>query len=322
VVFHLNLRGRTEEFHEVSTVSVAAARALDDALALRMSLSNLAAAEWKLGRLKEGAGSADEAVEIARRIGDRRGEAFSLDLLGLLHMSLGDLSTGRHHLRQSVALHVATGNAGQEATALCNLSTVNTWLGDLEEATRAAERARSIYRRLGDRDNEVAALNDLAIAHLQRGDPHAARRCVVEVETEDMVNESRMPENLALTLVLAADVHHRLGDAEGASSRLDRALTLARSRGTPIRRATIENIAGFVQLRRGEPEAALALHRHAHRSSESIGYRFEQARALTGMAAASVALGFGAEAVEFGQRADELFDRMRVPAAGRPPATA
>ncbi|MFE2377488.1 BTAD domain-containing putative transcriptional regulator [Streptomyces sp. NPDC059398] len=316
VVFHLNLRSRTEEFHEVSTVSVAAARALGDALALRMSLSNLAAAQWKLGRLREGAESAHEAVETARRIGDRRGEAFSLDLLGLLHMSLGDLSTGRHHLRQSVALHVATGNAGQEATALCNLSTVSTWLGDLEEATRAAERARAIYRRLGDRDNEVAALNDLAIAHLQRGDPQAARRCVAD--TEEMVDESRMPENLALTLVLAADVHHRLGDAEGAGSRLDRALTLARSRGTPIRRATIENIAGFVHLRRGEPETALALHRHAHRSSESIGYRFEQARALTGMAAASVALGFGAEATEFGRRAEELFERMRVPVTGRP----
>ncbi|WP_328318653.1 AfsR/SARP family transcriptional regulator [Streptomyces sp. NBC_00388] len=319
VVFHLNLRSRTEEFHEVSMVSVAAARDLGDGLALRMSLSNLAAAQWKLGRLREGAVSAEEAVEIARRIGDRRGEAFSLDLLGLLHMSLGDLSTGRDHLTQSVALHVATGNAAQEATALCNLSTVNTWLGDLQEATRAAERARAIYRRLGDHDNEVAALNDLAIAHLQMGDPHAARRCVAE--TEDMVDESRMPENLALTLALAADVHHRLGDTEGADSRLDRALTLARSRGTPIRRATIENIAGFVHLRRGEPEAALALHRHAHRSSESIGYRFEQARALTGMAAASVALGFGAEATEFGQRAAELFDRMRVPAAGRPPVT-
>ncbi|WP_405778585.1 BTAD domain-containing putative transcriptional regulator [Streptomyces sp. NBC_00859] len=332
VVFHLNLRSCTRQFHEVSTVSVAAARTLDDGLGLRMSLSNLAAAQWKSGRLLEGAESAAEAVEVARRIGDRRGEAFSLDLLGLLRMTLGDLGTGRDHLRRSIAIHVDTGNAGQEAIALCNLSTVSTWLGDLEEAVRAAERARAIYRRLGDRENEVAALNDLAIAHLQTGDPHAARRCVAQADPTEApertggergaADESSMPEHLALTLVIAADIHHRLGDAEGADSRLDRALELASSRGTPIRRATIENIAGFIHLRRGEPEAALALHRHAHRSSESIGYRFEQARALTGMAAASAVLGGGERATEYRRLADELFDRMRVPAAARPSAGA
>ncbi len=197
--------------------------------------------------------------------------------------------------------------------ALCNLSTVYAWLGQYEKAAEVAEEAISLHRSDGDPAVHVMALNDLAVAHLGLGAPEAAARCVERAL--DRGDESALPEEIALSLALAADAGQRLGRATPAYE--ERALALVRTRGTTLRRCQIENIVGRLHRHRGAYAQALALHEHAAHWAEAIDYRVELARAFDGMARTMKALGDAAGAARHRERADLLFDEMGMPEPAR-----
>ncbi|WP_079248439.1 AfsR/SARP family transcriptional regulator [Streptomyces sp. MJM1172] len=318
LVFHLNARSYLSEYAQAADLAVAAARRIGDPAQLRLSLSNQAVSRAKLGRFREGIAAASEALDIAVSLGDRHGEAYCRDLLGMLHSCLGHLAAGRSHLERAVELYREAGSNRQETYALCNLSSVYTWLGRHREAAAAAERAVAISRRLGARNEEISALNDLAIARLATRD-HSAARSAAEQALE-LSDESRMPENLALTLALAADASLHLGRTRQAVAHADRAYGLIRAKGTALRQAVVENILGDVHCRRGEFGRALALHESAYELASAIEYRIEAARALRGMAAALAATGRTGRAEILGRCADDVMESMRVPVDRRPPA--
>ncbi|MER8094672.1 AfsR/SARP family transcriptional regulator [Streptomyces goshikiensis] len=318
LVFHLNARSYLSEYAQAADLAVAAARRIGDPAQLRLSLSNQAVSRAKLGRFREGIAAASEALDIAVSLGDRHGEAYCRDLLGMLHSCLGHLAAGRSHLERAVELYRDAGSNRQETYALCNLSSVYTWLGRHREAASAAERAVAISRRLGARNEEISALNDLAIARLATRD-HSAARSAAEQALE-LSDESRMPENLALTLALAADASLHLGRTRQAVAHADRAYGLIRAKGTALRQAVVENILGDVHCRRGEFDRALALHESAYELAAAIEYRIEAARALRGMSAALAATGRTGRAEILRRCADDVMESMRVPVDRRPAA--
>ncbi|MFE3787153.1 AfsR/SARP family transcriptional regulator [Streptomyces goshikiensis] len=318
LVFHLNARSYLSEYAQAADLAVAAARRIGDPAQLRLSLSNQAVSRAKLGRFREGIAAASEALDIAVSLGDRHGEAYCRDLLGMLHSCLGHLAAGRSHLERAVELYREAGSNRQETYALCNLSSVYTWLGRHREAASAAERAVAISRRLGARNEEISALNDLAIARLATRD-HSAARSAAEQALE-LSDESRMPENLALTLALAADASLHLGRTRQAVAHADRAYGLIRAKGTALRQAVVENILGDVHCRRGEFDRALALHESAYELAAAIEYRIEAARALRGMSAALAATGRTGRAEILRRCADDVMESMRVPVDRRPAA--
>ncbi|MFD4920418.1 BTAD domain-containing putative transcriptional regulator [Streptomyces goshikiensis] len=318
LVFHLNARSYLSEYAQAADLAVAAARRIGDPAQLRLSLSNQTVSRAKLGRFREGIAAASEALDIAVSLGDRHGEAYCRDLLGMLHSCLGHLAAGRSHLERAVELYREAGSNRQETYALCNLSSVYTWLGRHREAASAAERAVAISRRLGARNEEISALNDLAIARLATRD-HSAARSAAEQALE-LSDESRMPENLALTLALAADASLHLGRTRQAVAHADRAYGLIRAKGTALRQAVVENILGDVHCRRGEFDRALALHESAYELASAIEYRIEAARALRGMSAALAATGRTGRAEILRRCADDVMESMRVPVDRRPAA--
>ncbi len=277
-MFYLNLRGSFDEYENVAVLAVASARRLGDPSALRAGLSNLTSSHWKLGRFRDGLTSAQEALEIARAAGDIHGQAVSLDQLGLLHSCLGHLKEGRDNLVRSIELHE---NAMRKEMALCNLSTVSAWLGRYAEAAVAAEQAVELRRALGEPVSQIPALNDLAIALLGLGEPERARACLEQAMS--VGDESSFPEDLALTLALAADAEQRLGRQRTASAYAEQALDLVRERGTALRCCDVENIVGRMHRQRGAHAQALELHRSAARRAGAIEYRVELARAHDGM---------------------------------------
>ncbi|MGW2436296.1 AfsR/SARP family transcriptional regulator [Streptomyces goshikiensis] len=318
LVFHLNARSYLSEYAQAADLAVAAARRIGDPAQLRLSLSNQTVSRAKLGRFREGIAAASEALDIAVSLGDRHGEAYCRDLLGMLHSCLGHLAAGRSHLERAVELYREAGSNRQETYALCNLSSVYTWLGRHREAASAAERAVALSRRLGARNEEISALNDLAIARLATRD-HSAARSAAEQALE-LSDESRMPENLALTLALAADASLHLGRTRQAVAHADRAYGLIRAKGTALRQAVVENILGDVHCRRGEFDRALALHESAYELASAIEYRIEAARALRGMSAALAATGRTGRAEILRRCADDVMESMRVPVDRRPAA--
>jgi tetratricopeptide (TPR) repeat protein len=178
VVFALDSCGRFEEFHEVAGIAVAAARELDDPYLLALSLSNLAVADWKLGRFAEGLATAENSLELSVRLGDHRGEAKATGMLGLLLATLGRFDEAQLHLKKSISLMQGLGTPRAEAESLTNLSSLFEHLGRHSEAAAAAQRAVELNQRIGARENEVVAQTDLALAYLGLDRHDEARECL------------------------------------------------------------------------------------------------------------------------------------------------
>ncbi|MGW3120790.1 BTAD domain-containing putative transcriptional regulator [Streptomyces sp. NPDC001107] len=308
LVFHLNSRSFLEEYRQAATIAVAAARRLGDPVLLEVSLSNLGSAWWRLGRFRDGIPVAEEALGLAKDHGDRNSEAGSLSLLGLLHSCLGHFPEAQVYLERAVERGHDRVDGRQGAYAWCNLSTVYTWLGRYPEAVVAAEHAVRLSRELGARAVEITALTDLTTGLLGTGE-HQAALAAVERALE-LGDESRMPEEYAHALALAADVSQRLGAAEESVGYAERALHLIHSKGTATRQATVRNILGRVHCRRGEFERALELHRSARFHAGAIEYLVEEAHAVEGMAEALDGMGDVREAAEHRLVANELYASM------------
>ncbi|WAP55145.1 AfsR/SARP family transcriptional regulator [Streptomyces sp. S465] len=315
VVFQLDSRGRYEEFRQVAGVAVTASRALEDRSLLALSLSNLAVADWKLGRFPEGLTAAEESLGLSVSLGDRRGEAKSTGMLGLLLATVGRFDEALPHLMQSISLKRELGAPRAEAESLTNLSSLFEHLGRYREAADAARRAVELNQRIGARDNEMVALTDLALALIGLGADEEARACLDRAL--EMSDDSDSLGDVALVLALSAKVRRRLGMPAGTPDHAERALELERESRAPIRQATVKNILGRLCGHRRDHTTALQLHTDAHRIASAVGYRIEMARALSGMAQACEALGDAAAADDHRRRADALFDQMGVAEAFR-----
>ncbi|MBV2355019.1 tetratricopeptide repeat protein [Streptomyces sp. J2-1] len=314
VLFYLHLRGHYEEFRVVNRIAVDACRRLDDPALLSLSLSNLAVAHWWLGDFQDGITTAQEGLEVAAGR-DRRTEANCLDVLGLLHGALGNFDQARMYLGQGILLHRDLGSLRMEAQALANLSTVQAWSGHYPEAARHAALATELNRRIGERGNEIHSLTYLALAHLGTGEDERARACLAQAL--ELCDESRQPGNVAFVLAHWARICQRLGENRSAAEHAERALDLVAAEGTVLRQSAVVNVVGLVHLRGGSPARALELHRQAHELASRLDYRFERARALHGMAEASLALGDPATAAHHQHAADLLYDAMGVTEEGR-----
>ncbi|APU41324.1 AfsR/SARP family transcriptional regulator [Streptomyces sp. TN58] len=311
VGFHLHAQGQLDEFWSVGHLAVAAARRLDDPALLGISLANLGAACWKLGRFEEGLDVATQARETAVRAGDRHTEAHSDSTTGLLMSMLGRYAQALPLLERSVAMARELGNARAEAETLSTLSTLYERWGRYPEAAAAARRAVGIGRELGYRSNVIAALTDLAFAQVgleEYTDADATLK-----RARDLCDETRSPGDVALVLALSARVAQEREDGLAARAFAERALVLGRTGGAPIRLAKVENVLGRLHAAWGEHGTARELHAHAHRIASPMSFRAEEAAALVGLAHAAEALGDPAAAAGHRAAAEGLFEAMGLP---------
>ncbi|MGW4316229.1 DNA-binding SARP family transcriptional activator [Streptomyces avidinii] len=312
VVFPLDLRGRLEEFRELSRTAISASRRVDDPALLRLSLSNLAVACWKLGRFEEGIESAEEAFGLAVALADRRGEAKDTGVLGLLLGALGRYHEALPRLEQSITIKRELGAERAEAESLTNLSNLYSEWRRFPEAVEAATRAVTLSRSIGSVDKEVEGLMDLAVARLGLGEIEAAadllgraRKLAVDVMS---------PADMSLVLALSAEAADRLGESKLAGEWAESAMQLGDLSGAPMREAAVGNIIGRLHARNGRYSLSLDLHRYAQEAASGIGYRVEEAHALAGIAHALEELGEHDEAQAHLRTANEAFEAMGIPA--------
>ncbi|WP_432023198.1 BTAD domain-containing putative transcriptional regulator [Streptomyces parvus] len=312
VVFPLDLRGRLEEFRELGRVAVAASRRLGDAALLRLSLSNLSVACWKLGRLSEGITMSEEALALSIGLDDRRGEAKDTGVLGLLLSTLGRYDEALPRLQQSIDIKRQLGAERAEAESLTNLSSLYAEWGRYPEAVEAATRSVTLSRSIGSVDKEVEGLTDLAVARIGLGEIAAASELLARARK--LAGETMSPADLSLVLALSAEVADRLGESVQAAEWGESALSLGDLSGVPMREAAVGNIIGRFHMRNGRYSAAFELHARARDAASRIGYRIEEARALAGMADALDRMGEEEAASIHRESAREAFVAMGVPA--------
>lgn len=311
VVFHLDLRGRLDEFLALCHTAVAAARRLGEADLLRLSLSNLAVACWKRGRFEDGIAAAVEAHELAVELGDRRGQAKDTGVLGLLLATTGRFDEALSRLEQSIALKRELGAERAEAESLSNISGVHMERGDFQEAVRTATRSVHLARKIGALEKELVGLGDLAQAQLAMGDVEAAARTLATAR--ERTPGVMAPAERALLLILSAEAEGRLGHRQQVLHWVEEALATKGLEDAPVREATVWNTAGRFFHRCGDHQRAVQLHRQAHASAARLGHRVEEAYALDGLAQALAALGHTAEAADRADAAHEAFRAMGIP---------
>ncbi|MFF5018473.1 hypothetical protein [Streptomyces sp. NPDC001165] len=129
--------------------------------------------------------------------------------------------------------------------------------------------------------------------------------------------EERVAVDGPFVLAHWARVCQRLGEVRSATEHAERALDLVSAQGTALRQAAVVNVVGLINLCRDAPERAMELHCHAYELVSRLGYRFETARALHGMAEAAQAPGDEPTARQHWRAAQELYDAMGVTEVGR-----
>ncbi|MGW1708207.1 AfsR/SARP family transcriptional regulator [Streptomyces sp. NPDC002206] len=315
VAFHLYAGGYLEEFHELARRATRAARRLDDPVLLSVSLSNLAAACWKLGRFEEGIDVAREGCDIAVRLENRDTEAHCESTLGLLLLMLGRYAEALPRMKRAIEVAREIGASRAEAETQTNLSSLYTRWGRYGEATAAAHQALELTRISPDPVNETMALADLAAAQMGMGqyaDAHESLR-----RAREICDESGPPGDTALVLALSAVVAHQMGDTHAVPYWAERALALARCGGTPVRQAYTENILGRLRNAQGQHTAAMALHSHALEIASAIRFRSEEASAHLGLSRAAAGVGDTSTARAHQVAATKLFDLMELPDTSR-----
>ncbi|WP_328458208.1 AfsR/SARP family transcriptional regulator [Amycolatopsis sp. NBC_00438] len=315
VVFQLDADGLFAEFVEMAQVSVVSSRRLGDAELLRLSLSNSAVANWKLGKFAEGIEAASEALAIASDLGDRRGVAKDTGMLGLLLCTCGRFDEALPLLQESIRIKRELGAGRAEAESLVNLSSLYEQWGRYAEAVDTAKRALTLNRELGARENELVALIDLSLAHLGTG---AVEEADEQLRVARELGEDfGAPGDVALVYALSALAGYRLGRVEQARRFVDLGLAHQKAHWTPIRRVVIDNLIGRLRRLEGDYAEALVLHERAHALAAGIGYRIEEARALVGLSDVHAARGAADQATDCLERAGEIFRTAGVPPRAR-----
>ncbi|WP_310366355.1 AfsR/SARP family transcriptional regulator [Catenuloplanes atrovinosus] len=312
----LDARGRFDDFHRTASLGVTSARSVGDESLLSQNLSDVAAADWRLGRLGDGLAATEESLELAVAVDDRIGEARSTGMLGLLLATLGRYPEALPALRRSVALKRELGQRRAQAESLIDLSGLYEQWGRYPEAAAAARDAVELSHGIRAWDVLALALTDLAAIHLAQEEPDEAHRCLDRALETDA---AALPAaEMARMHALLARAHHGLGRPAEALRHARRALEEDEGARAPVRQASVRNTVGDVYRHHGRPGTALGLHTDAHRIASEIGYRIEVARALAGLSEAARADGDAEAAAHYGRRAQAEFDRLGVPEPARP----
>lgn len=317
IVFLLDADGLVEEFAEVARLAVVSSRKVGDAELVRFSLSNLAVANWKLGRLAAGIEAVSEALAVAKAIDDRRGVAKDTGVLGLLVLTQGRYDEAQPLLEESIRIKRELGAGRAEAESLVNLGTLHEQRGDYAEAIAVGERALMLNRVLGVHENEVVTLAYLAMTRLAMGE--VAEADALLTTARELTLTVGVPGDIAFVYVLSALVGHRLGRTTEARqfAALGLGLGHQKVRWTPLRSVVIDNLTARLHRAQSELDEARVLHERALGLATRIGCRIEEARALAGLAEICDRRGEDERALSLAQQASTLFDSLGVPRHAR-----
>jgi DNA-binding SARP family transcriptional activator/tetratricopeptide (TPR) repeat protein len=208
-------RGWLQSYSAIQQTALAAARRLDDPLALAHAHHLLGHAQLQMNDYEEAEPNFRRALDLFRELGDRANEAVvlnglagmlekqeryeealavALDALrmlkaaghwwtqatlengvGWLYAHLGQYSEALTHCQRALNLHRESGHRGGAADTLDSLAFIYLHQGDLTQAQAHYEQAIEAYREIGAPFGEGNSLAGLGDVLLRRGDLDAAR---------------------------------------------------------------------------------------------------------------------------------------------------
>jgi CHAT domain-containing protein/tetratricopeptide (TPR) repeat protein len=307
--------GRIDQAVRMFRSAVPEAEREGDPAALGSLLHNLGLALDQAGEGLEARDVLQRACELLSSSpdgGQHLGETFRL--LGMVEVELGDIEAGVSHVECAISQCQARGKTDGATRAEVDLGIALKDAGQLSEAEAHLATALTAARQAGLEKVMAHALTGLGLVAEKLERPGQAR--VNYLEALGLYRKLSDQDNEATTIYNIANLHNAAEEWDEAVRWLDEALALdvqsGDTRGTADCRASLASI----EISRGNPARAEALHLDALAFYRSGGYRRRAIHSLVDLAAIArdrsgfaEAEAFLAEAL---QLASELADPLEI----------
>src|SRR6202008_514952 len=292
-------------------VALSAAEGEEDRVAEADALRNLSTAYRTAGHYVESLDFARRSATLRSRLGDERGEAAAHNSIGVVAGLLGRIDEAFAAYERSLTLRRKTGDLRGEAAVRLNLAVTAMRVDAREHVEEHLTRALRIFREIGDRPGEAHALNNLGDVY--RAESRYAAALEHHERALALYRQLSARDGNADALNGIALDHAAAGELTTALMFHEQALELAENGHHGILN-DIHNSMGttlFGLGRLGEPRDH---HEIARALAVEAGDRFEQARALSGIAE-TLARDDLEGAQQLWASALSLYEDMKLPAA-------
>jgi DNA-binding CsgD family transcriptional regulator/tetratricopeptide (TPR) repeat protein len=188
-------------------------------------LEELAAAAYLVGRLDDGFGAIESAIEIHRDLGDQAAVGRCTRVLSRFHWFVGDGAPARTKALEAITILEPLGDSIELARACSGVAQLAMLAEDGEQALGWGQRALDLATALGDESTRAHALVNMACARVQM-DPDDVRPLVEAHALADAVGEredaTRALGNLGYVLMSWARPEPALRYAEQALAYAER----------------------------------------------------------------------------------------------------
>ncbi|MGK2857050.1 MAG: AAA family ATPase, partial [Thermoanaerobaculia bacterium] len=269
---------------------------MKDTCAWSIQAARVAATRWEwsevvthLERARSAVGSdPDRPADVQQQL--------VLDIgLGEAYLSLGRLKEAERLLAGAARLAEDRGRRSELAAALLGLGQTRIGLSDYREALAATEKSHELYREMGNAEGIQRSLVQIGTIQVAMGRYDAAGPVIESVLTS-ADEESEAAALARGTLGWARAVQGRW---EEAVPLLRRAIRDADRLGDARRRAVLLRRLHWVELSRGELEAAVALAVQAREASRGVGDVAADAKCSMAIGQARIAQGLWEEGIRF-----------------------
>ena len=277
------------------------------------ALQNLAWISFVRGQSEDAEQRLDASATAFGELGDWGGMSWALGLLAWVKFTQGKLDEAGVLAERILRDATELGNRWAGAIMRVLMANISLWSGDPATALERATEARATFQELGDAWGELQSIGPATLAL------NALLRTTEAKQLADDADDvaQRVPDGsmrqLAIVLRVAASVHSGDSEAYRIAQRLVDGMQKVDERFLSDEQHTLWGIA---QLQHGEVDSALATLRKARDNTLNQGPR---AAADVALAAALVAAGEPAEALEVCAEAEELavtfVDKYRVDVA-------
>jgi tetratricopeptide (TPR) repeat protein/transcriptional regulator with XRE-family HTH domain len=304
------LHGRHGVLRRLHGLALVEARQAGDVTGTRQALVDLAAVCARLGHLDEAMTHLTRCLDMDDGDESRVVTGRALNVLGAVHARLGRYAAAADHLARAVTLSRETDDRQCEGHSLSDLGFVHERQGKPDAALRCYRQGLAIARSTGDRLSEATALHHLgdvyrALDRWPEAHDHLGRALAVS-----RVAGHREAEGYALAALGLA--HLRQGDVAAARGHQEAALEIAVATGVRPLATLVHNGLGDTAMACVDRQAALRHYARAADLARLTCDRHEEARALTGIAAAHDDVGDPDKAMPYRARARSLYDAMGV----------
>ncbi len=274
--------GHLDDLVETHSVGLRAAEASGDESAQALMLNYLASAYFRRARFAHAIALLQRAVELCRRSGPPSLFRMVLWNIGINSYADGDPRRGIEYFHEAVSNLRGTDQGIQRSALLNNLTYVLCTWGRYDEALRVSRQHLLMAREIGDRRQLANAVGHAGIIRHRMGHTGPARRLLRVALTLHRRVSNRYDEG---------EVLNELGVMEREAGRPDEAAALHRQAliaisdaGDLVGQCGSRNLLARAILDQGDVRSAQDLFGRVLLDATKINHRYEQARALDGIA--------------------------------------